>query len=706
MASRRGGGGARAELLHLARLYGVQGSYTDQRGRTVRTGSAPLLATLRALGADVERPQDVGRAVGDRLLELASRVVEPVALAWNGRLAPVRIRLPSAASRRRAEIVVEDEGGGAILAGTATLHATGGLEVGRRRFVEHELLLPPALAAAARLLPFGYHGLTLRVGPREESTMVVSAPRAAVDSAPGSWGVFLPLYALRTRDCWGVGDLGDLLELATWTAGLGGDLVATLPLLPAFLDDRPVFEPSPYSPVSRLFWNELYADLDAVPAPPRVAALLRSPAFRRGLARLRSAPIVDYAGTMALKRRVLEALASHEPGQEPGTGRAADYAAFRANAERRGTTWWTWPEAEREGRLPRFGGDRDSYRYHLFAQRLMEGQMAETARRARAAHAGLYFDLPVGVHPDGYDVWREREAFVLGVSAGSPPDIFFSRGQDWGFPPAHPEGDRRNGYRYFRSCIEHLFRHASVARIDHCMGLHRMFVVPAGMSPGEGAYVRYRPEELYAILALESHRHGTVVVGEDLGTVPAAVRSAMRAHGIHRSHVMEFVLSADRRRAIAAPPERSLASLDTHDTPTFAAFWRGLDVRLRLDEGWIDEADARRELRYRERLRRAVVAYLLARGRLPAGRSPPSLEAVLRAALAELAAGPPRMVVTNLEDLWLETLPQNVPGTTGAAYPNWRRPARFTFEEFSMHRSVVRALRTIEGERAARRRPT
>jgi 4-alpha-glucanotransferase len=705
MASRQRDGGARQQLLALSKLYGVQGSYIDQRGRTVRVGRASLLATLRALGAQVERTEDIGHAVSARRLELASRAVEPVAIAWNGELAPVHVRLTPAATRRRAEVVLEGEGGGAILAGTATLEPTGRVEVAGRRFVEHDLLLPPELAAASRRLPLGYQRLTLRVGPKEESALVVSAPRSAVDSAPGSWGVFLPLYALRTRDCWGVGDLGDLVELTKWVAGLGGDLVATLPLLPAFLDHGPVFEPSPYSPVSRLFWNELYADLDAVPASPRAKAMLRSPTFRRELARLRSAPLVDYAGAMAAKRRVLEMLA-REPGEELGGGRAADYAAFRANAERRGSTWWNWPEAEREGRLPPYGGDRDSFRYHLFVQRLMERQMADTAHRAEAAHVGLYFDLPVGVHPDGYDVWRERAAFVLGASAGSPPDMFFSRGQDWGFPPAHPEGDRVNGYRYFRSCIEHLFRHAAVARIDHVMGLHRMFVVPGGMSPADGAYVRYRAEELYAILALESHRHGTVVVGEDLGTVPAVVRSAMQAHGIHRSYVMEFELSANRRRAIAPPPERSLAGLDTHDTPTFAAFWRGLDVRLRLDEGWIDEAQARWGLRYRDRLRRAVVAYLRARKRLPAGRSPPSAGAVLRAVLAELAAAPARMVLTNLEDLWLETRPQNVPGTTGDLYPNWRRPARFVFEEFSTKRSVVRALRTIERERAARRSAT
>jgi 4-alpha-glucanotransferase len=280
--------------------------------------------------------------------------------------------------------------------------------------------------------------------------------------------------------------------------------------------------------------------------------------------------------------------------------------------------------------------------------------------------------------------------------------MFFSHGQDWGFPPAHPEGDRSNGYRYFRAVIGHLFRHAAVARIDHVMGLNRMFVVPRGMQPTEGAYVRYRPHELYAIIALESHRHETVVVGEDLGTVPARARTLMRGHGVHRSYVLQFECSTNPRRAIGTPPEESLAGLNTHDTPTFAAFWKGLDVKLRVDEGWMDRAGARAELERRDRVRRAMVAYLRARKRLRPGRSMPSLRQVLRAVLSELAGSDARMVVANLEDLWLEILPQNVPGTTDE-HPNWRRRARYSFEEFSGRRSVIEALSEIELERAPHR---
>jgi 4-alpha-glucanotransferase len=572
----------------------------------------------------------------------------------------------------------------------------GEVQVEGRRFIE----LHAALDRPAGSLPPGYHRMTLRVGSREEVTWVVSAPRSAQDSRPGSWGAFLPLYALRTRDGWGVGDLGDLVDMTRWVAGLGGSLVATLPLLPTFLDG-PVFDPSPYAPVSRLFWNELYADLDIVPGIDEAMRAKGSTGLRRELAELRAAPLVDYERTMRLRRRLLEAVAV-EPEGEFARGRAADYAAFRANTERRGTPWWNWPRAEREGRLPPHGGDRASFRYHLFAQWLMAGQMADTARRTADAGGGLYFDLPVGVHPDGYDVWREREAFVLGASAGAPPDIFFAHGQDWGFPPVYPEGDRSNGYRYFRAIIAHLFRHASVARIDHVMALHRMFVIPKGMSSHDGAYVRYRPHELSAILALESHRFGTVVVGEDLGTVPAQVRTFMRAHGIHRSYVMQFEFNDRPRGAIRKPPVESLAALNTHDTPTFAGFWKGFDVRLRLEEGWIDAAGARVELERRSRLRRAVVAYLRAHHRLRPGRSMPPLPVVLRAVLTEVASSEARIVVANLEDLWFELRPQNVPGTT-VEQPNWRRPARYTFEEFSAMPSVIEVLHGIERERAPRR---
>jgi 4-alpha-glucanotransferase len=583
-------------------------------------------------------------------------------------------------------------------------------EIEGTEYVRLRLGMPPS-----GRWPAGYHTLRLGAGGRTATSMLISAPmRVHAAPSPRSWGVFIPLYALHSARSWGPGDLTDLRALVEWAAGLGGDVVGTLPLLAAFLDAP--FEPSPYSPASRLFWNELYLDPTGLPGFERSAEARRvvgSAGFRRRLDALRSAPLVDYREAAALRRRVLEILARDLfAGRATGEREALeafrranpaveDYARFRAACRRHGAGWSTWPRAEREGVLPEDGGDEAERRYHLFVQWAAREQMDALATAAERRGSRLYFDLPLGVHPEGYDVWRHREAFVSGASAGAPPDFFFGSGQNWGFPPIHPDGERERGYPYFRACIENLFRPAGVARIDHVMGLHRIFMIPWGLTPGDGVYVRYRPEELYAMLALESRRHATAVVGEDLGTVPAPVRTAMRRHGIHRSFVLEFELKPNKRRAVRRPPPLSTATIGTHDTPTFAAFWRGRDVRLRLAQGWISHEHAARELARRDRTRRAVVEYLRGRGSLRGGTRVPSDSAVLRALLEELAGSDAAMLVVALEDLWLEPRPQNVPGTTDL-FPNWRRPARYSLEEFSTRRSLTEPLSRVDGLRSGR----
>jgi 4-alpha-glucanotransferase len=513
--------------------------------------------------------------------------------------------------------------------------------------------------------------------------MVVSSPQLAAQLEPGrSWGVFLPLYALRSERSLGIGDFTDLEALWRWVGALGGRTVATLPLLAAFLDEP--FDPSPYSPASRLFWNEMYVDVARVPELSHCAearSMLASAEFHSHLDELRDLPLVDYRQIMSAKRSVLEALsrcffARPHPRREvfeafvranPAVG---DYARFRAACERHGRPWRDWPGGERDGVLPQTGAGEASSRYHLYAQWLASEQLQAVAGNAGQGGAGLYFDLPLGVNSSGYDVWREREAFLEKVSAGAPPDPFFSGGQNWGFPPLSPEGIREQRYRYPITCLRHLLRLAGMVRVDHVMGLHRLFVVPEGVDGDHGLYIRYRPEELYAILTLESRRTNTVVVGEDLGVVPASVRRAMARHGLHRSHVFQVEISPDRPDALNPVHPAALASLNTHDLPTFAAFWRD------LDEGG----------------RKAVTRSLRERGLL--GGEAEDRD-VLEGCLAYLSLSPARMMVLNLEDLWLEPDPQNVPGTTDE-HPNWRRKARFTFEGFHDHPEVVGTLQRVD----------
>jgi 4-alpha-glucanotransferase len=275
---------------------------------------------------------------------------------------------------------------------------------------------------------------------------------------------------------------------------------------------------------------------------------------------------------------------------------------------------------------------------------------------------------------------------------GAPPDAFFTRGQAWGFPPLHPERAREQGHRHLIACLRHHLEQAGALRIDHIMGLHRLFWVPKGMEPRDGVYVRYPAEELYSILCLESHRHRSLIVGENLGTVPAYVNRALARHGILGMYVAQYATTAKVAMALRPVPSRSVASINTHDMPPFAAFWRGLDIGDRRALGLLTQRGAERERQRRQALKRSLVSFLRRQGWL---RGSASAFSVLRACLAHLAASPARLLLVNLEDLWLETKPQNVPGTVDER-PNWRRKARHSLEALCQMPQVADTLREID----------
>ncbi len=684
----------REDLLTLAQLYGVQSSYHDALGKFVEASPESLLAALRALQAPVDGMADVPAALRERRDELAGQLLEPVIVAWDGH--PPAIELRPGAGNGSLAYHLDLQGGerrGQILDLASlpeTPPAEGGDRPGRR------LSLPEPL-------PFGYHRLSVEHGGRSDDSLVISAPgRCFAGDGKPLWGVFLPLYALRTARSWGAGDFSDLETLAEWTAGLGGGMVATLPMLAAFLDEP--CDPSPYAPASRLFWNELYVDPRRLPemedcAPAR--RLLESPEFLRELEALRGSPRVDYPRLMALKRRVLEELAHRffsrpEARQEEleafiaGKAELATYAAFRAVGDRRGEPWQAWPERLREGRLAAADYDEEDFRYYLWTQWAADQQIGALAKEARRRGPGLYLDMPLGVHGSAYDVWREPDLFAQGVAAGAPPDALFTKGQNWGFPPLQPERLRERGYDHFIACLHHHLEHAGVLRLDHVMQLHRLFWIPQGMDAAGGVYVTYPAEELYAVLALESHRHQAVIVGENLGTVPPGVNAAMERHEVLGMYVVQYELQPGDQ-PLREPPARCVASLNTHDMPTFEAYLQARDVGELHSLGFFTEEEVRQERERRREIRRAL------EGALGAGGDP----AMLRGCLESLAASPAHMMLVNLEDLWLETEPQNVPGTH-TERPNWQRKARFTFEEFSTRADVVEALKRVDELRRGR----
>lgn len=688
-------------LATLARMYGVQTAFYDVDARRQQASPAALLQVLRALGAQVESFADVGKAIRERRQQVWRHGLDPVSVAWQGQPSSVRLRLPEAADGTlRCRLALEGGEPRHWSCHAAELTALGSAVVEGVRYRSMTLPLPSDL-------PLGYHRLALQWRGQEFQSLIISAPMKACRPWDGekAWGVFLPLYALPSQRSWGAGDLSDLESLTRWVAELGGSVVATLPLLAAFLDEP--FEPSPYAPASRLFWNEFYVDARRTPEMercPQAQAIVASAQFQRELQEGAAQPLVNYRRLMALKRRVLQELGRcffAEPTQRQADFRrfveahplVEDYARFRAVGERQRAPWPQWLQAVRDGVLRPGDYDEEARRYHLYVQWLASEQMATLAASARSQGAKLYLDLPLGAHPAGYDSWRERGLLAQDVSAGAPPDTFFAKGQNWGFHPPNPEAQRGQGYSHFIACLRHHLRHAAILRIDHVMSLHHLYWIPNGAEAHEGVYVRYPAEEVYAILSLESHRHKAVIVGEDLGTVPQHVRRAMSKHGLLRSYVLQIEPTASSERPFGHIPTASVASLNTHDTPQFAAFWRSFDTEVKRKLGALDQKAALAEHRSRQKLKRALVEFLKREGLLQGSR--PDEAAILQACLAYLSASAAPAVLVNLEDLWLETRPQNVPGTLDE-HPNWRRKARYTFDQFRQMPEVVDVLRQVD----------
>ncbi len=692
-----------SDLRRLAHLYGIQTAYYDVAHRRVVASPDALVAALRAWGAPVETEADVHGAMCAKSLSDWRWHLEAVTVAWDGLPAATPLRLPrsDARGRMRLQLRLEDGETKQWTTDLESLPTVAGAEIDGVSYVEKAIDLPA--------LPFGYHSLTVEAAKDHRLEMMVISAPTRVYQPPTSrrWGVFLPLYALQSAQSWGSGDLGALAGLQEWLGRSGGDLVATLPLLASFLD-RP-FVPSPYSPVSRLFWNEMYLDVPAAldrldcKAASHIAASLP---IRNEISALRSEALIDYKREMRLKRKVMEKASEcffAAPARPDGFRRflesglhVEDYARFRATTEKRAEPWRRWPDRLRYGELRAGDYDEPVKDYHLVVQWLFEEQMDSVSRPAREKGQDIYLDLPVGVHPDGYDAWRFRDVFVDGVDCGAPPDTVFTTGQDWGFAPPHPERIRESRYAYAIAYLRQHLRHATLLRIDHVMGLHRLYWIPKG--GGEGVYVRYHPDEMYAVLSVESHRHRSSVVGENLGTVPPYVNPALDKHGIGRMYVLHYELHPDREKPLGAVPRSAVASLNTHDMPPFVSFWSGADIDERVRLSVLDPGQAEKERLQRRRQREALLALLRARDLLPPACE--DVSSVMRACLALLASGRARLVLVNLEDPWGETQPQNVPGTLDQ-YPNWRRKARYSLEDMERLAEVVEALADVAERREA-----
>lgn len=609
-------------------------------------------------------------------------------------------------------------------------------------------------------LPWGYHRLTVRAetsGNTAESVLAVAPPRCfgvpdALHASPDGmrtgdavppWGIGVQLYSLRGHQPGGIGDFGTLAELCEYAAAHGAAAVAINPVHAGFAEHPERY--SPYAPSSRLFLNPLYADPAAVLGEDAWRAAVHTLGLEARLAALDGAACIDWPAAAAAREAVLRWLHTRRAHYLTPAAQA-DFAAFlrrgadhgnallahacfeaiQRDARRHGTAE-AWPPAEcwRDAAcLEDHAGEID---FHLFAQWLADASLARVQSRARAAGMGigLVADLAIGTDARGSHAWWRREEILTGIAVGAPPDQVNPLGQNWGISALSPAGLARHGYRAFLEILRAALRHAGGLRIDHALGLARMWLVPDGLPPDRGVYLRYPRDTLLQLIALESWRHRAIVIGENLGTVPHSFEHARQHTGMLGIQVLWFQRdtaatapdSADPPPSSASPgsttsatvppapapflaPPRwsvdAIATTTTHDLPTVAGWWQGRDLDWRIHLGLLAPHESAPQLRSLREAERSALWRALADAGLVEAGAPPPAAAPLEAILAFLGRTPGPLRLVPLEDLLGLSEQPNLPGTV-EQHPNWRRrmpvPVAALFADDDVQRRIA-VLRT------------
>jgi 4-alpha-glucanotransferase len=676
------------DLTRLAEAYGVATDYWDWQGNHVTVPRSTVLAVLAALEVDASTDEALASALRDAELRPWRRNVPPVTVTRSGRPATVLVHVPDGWGAR---LVAELEDGGQR--GLEQVeHTVAPRDVDGRRLGEAAFAVPEDL-------PLGWHELRLHAedssgsGAHEESTgtLVVSPDRLELPPALAShrqWGFMTMLFQVRSEDSWAFGDLADLREVASWSAREHGAGFVLLNPLHA-PDPVPPVEASPYLPATRRFMNPLYLRVEDVRETAYLSAADRAVVewHAEELRELnRDDVLIDRDLVWEAKRAALERVFAvrRSPARE------AAFTAFKAREGQGLVDWATWcalrefygvpspqwpahagsPDSEAVLQLREELADR--VEFHCWLQWLVDTQLADAQQTAVESGMGLgiIHDLAVGVHPDGADAWALQHAMARGVSVGAPPDAFNQQGQDWSQPPWRPDALAEAAYAPLRDMLRAVLRHGGGIRIDHIIGLFRLWWIPAGAGPAAGTYVRFDHEAMIGVLALEAHRAGAVVVGEDLGNVEPWVRVYLRERGVLGTSILWFEKDED---GTPLKPQKwrelCLATVTTHDLPPTAGYLAGehIEVRERLGLLTRDVAEERAaDTADRE-------AYLRMLSELSLLPDEPLERQTVEALHRLLTWTPSILLGVALPDAVGDRRAINQPGTH-LEYPNWRLP--------------------------------
>ncbi len=676
---------AMTSLSALADRFGVATSYFDWSGRQIAVSQSTVVAVLAALGVQADTEEYCAAALSDVERRYWSNTLPPTVIARSGAETAFWVHVDHG-DPAHVWIRLED---GTVRSGIRQAeNFTAPFNLDGRLIGEATFVLPSDL-------PLGYHRLHLRSGSAESDTMVIVTPSwlGLPDrmGARRAWGLATQLYSVRSHGSWGIGDLTDLADLAVWAGSRhGADYVLVNPLHAA-APTRPM-EPSPYLPTSRRFVNPLYLRVEAVdefadmPGRGRIRKLHRAATTRAA-----ESDVIDRDHAWEAKRAACKLVyrVRRSAGRELAftaykqrEGAALDdFATWCALAEKYGGDWRRWPKELQHPGSPEVSHFTEKHSgavdFHRWLQWQLDEQLANAqAQAVRTGMAlGIMADLAVGVHPTGADSWALQNVLALGVTAGAPPDEFNQLGQDWSQPPWRPDQLEESGYQPFRTLIQAVLRHAGGVRIDHIIGLFRLWWIPEGAAPTEGTYVRYNHDAMIGIVALEAYRAGAVVVGEDLGTVEPWVRDYLRERGLLGTSILWFEVDTASRGPLQAERWRELclSSVTTHDLPPTPGYLAGEHVRLRNELGLLTRP-ASEELDDHRAEQQAWVAELRRVGLLvPDTAGDIDDDELIMALHRYLGRTPSRLLALALTDAVGERRTQNQPGTTDE-YPNWRVP--------------------------------